>query len=52
MDGEVRGEEHPPPPKKEGHHVGTLSQPSHGQSLSRHFRVPFKEGDPLDSYYT
>lgn len=52
MDGEVRGEEHPPPPKKEGHHVGAPSQPSNGQSLSTHFCVPFKEGDPLDSYYT
>lgn len=52
MDGEVRGEEHPPPPKKEGHHVGIPRQPRNGQSLSTHFCVPFKEGDPLDSYYT
>lgn len=52
MDGEVRGEEYSPAPKKEGHHVRIPRQPRNRQSFSTQFCVLFKEGGPLDSYYT
>lgn len=52
MDGEVRGEEYSPAPKEEGHHVRNSKSAKEWTVFSTQFCVLFKEGGPLDSYYT